>query len=448
MDLKGQHVIVVGLGKSGVSAALLCHERGARVVANDRAPIERWSPQAKALAERGIELVAGTHEGVPFESARLVVVSPGVPPLPELERARERGVEVIGELELASRHYDGDPVVAVGGTNGKSTTTTLIGELLSAAGQKVFTGGNLGRPACEAVDGEFDTIVLEVSSFQLERAPRFRPNVSVLLNITEDHLDRYPSFSAYAEAKGNAFINQTAEDVAVVPFGDAACEQQARRGKGRVVFFGVDGDYVVDGQAVVERATGERFELGATRLFGSHNYLNAAAAIAATRALGLSSDAVRLGLRRFEPLPHRMALAGEIDGVRFYDDSKGTNVGAAVTALRGLSEPKGVLIAGGRDKLGAYEPLVEALREKGRAVVLIGEAAERIAQAVGDALPVRRAKDLKEAVELAFEAAERGDAVLLSPACSSFDMFKSYAERGDRFVEAVAALRAARKGTS
>jgi UDP-N-acetylmuramoylalanine--D-glutamate ligase len=448
MDLKGKNVIVVGLGKSGVAAALLCHERGAQVLGNDSAPLEKWSPQAKALAGRGIKTVAGTHRGVGFERAALVVVSPGVPALPELERALASGAEVVGELELAFRHYEGEPVVAVGGTNGKSTTTTLVGELLSAGGEKVFTGGNLGRPAAEAVDGEFDAVVLEVSSFQLERAPSFRPKVSVLLNVTEDHLDRYPSFTAYAEAKGNAFVNQSADDVAVVPFGDALCEEQARRGKGRLVFFGTAGDYVVDGSTVLESASGERYDLSKTRLHGTHNYLNAAAAIAAVRALGLSADSVRLGLSRFEPLPHRMALAGEIAGVRFYDDSKGTNVGASVTALSGLREAKGVLIAGGRDKLGAYEPLVAALRDKGRAVVLIGEAADRIAQAVGGALPVTRAANMPEAVKLAFEAAQPGDAVLLSPACSSFDMFKSYAERGDRFVEAVRDLAQARKASS
>jgi UDP-N-acetylmuramoylalanine--D-glutamate ligase len=448
MELKGKNVIVVGLGKSGVAAALLCHERGAKVTGNDSAPLERWTPQAKALGDRGVTIVAGTHRGVAFERADLVVVSPGVPALPELERAQASGAEVVGELELATRLYEGEPLVAIGGTNGETTTTTLVGELLSAAGEKVFTGGNLGRPAVEAVDGEFDVVVLEVSSFQLERAPSFRPKVSVLLNVTEDHLDRYPSFAAYAEAKGNAFVNQTADDFAIVPFGDRLCEEQARRGKARVLFFGSAGDYVIEGQAVVESATKERFDLSGTRLHGAHNYLNAAAAIAAARALGTSADSVRLGLSRFEPLPHRMALAGELSGVRFYDDSKGTNVGASVTALSGLREPKGVLIAGGRDKLGAYEPLVAALREKGRAVVLIGEAADRIAQAIGDALPVTRAASMPEAVKLAFEAAQPGDAVLLSPACSSFDMFKSYAERGDRFVEAVRALCLAKEASS
>ena len=445
MELQGKQVIVVGLGKSGISAARLCRERGASVVGTDAAPLEKLLPAARELGGAGIEVVAGTHQGVRFDRADLVVVSPGVPALPELERAAERGAEVIGELELACRLLDDVPIVAVGGTNGKSTTTTLIGELLSASAQQVFTGGNLGRPATEAVGGEHDAVVLEVSSFQLERAPSFKPRVGLLLNVTEDHLDRYPSFVAYAEAKGNAFVNQGPEDFAIVPFGDVTCEEQARRGKGLVLFFGAAGDYVVEEQAIVEKASGERFELSGTRLHGRHNRANAAAAVAAVRALELSPASVRLGLSRFEPLPHRMALVGEIGGVRFYDDSKGTNVGAAVTALRGLSEARGVLVAGGRDKLGSYEPLVEALREKGRAVVVIGEAAERIQSAIGDALPVERASSMPEAVERALALAEQGDAVLLSPACSSFDMFKSYADRGDRFAEAVKTLAAERK---
>jgi len=265
--------------------------------------------------------------------------------------------------------------------------------------------------------------------------------VSVLLNVTEDHLDRYPSFELYAEAKGNAFVNQEPGNTAVIPFGDAVCEEQARRGRADRVTFGSAGDYAVDGATVTEARTGERFDLGSAKLHGTHNRHNAAAAIAAVRALEAPSDAVALGLRRFEPLPHRMALVGELSGVRFYDDSKGTNVGAAVTALGGLSEQRGVLIAGGRDKQGSYEPLVAALRERGRAVVVLGEAAERIFAAVGGALPVEHASDMNDAVKRAFRLAEQGDAVLLSPACSSFDMFKSYADRGDRFRDAVERLR-------
>ena len=438
MDLKDQRVIVVGLGKSGIAAARLCRERGAQVIGTDSAPREKLSDDVRGL---GIEIVAGGHESVRFADADLVVVSPGVPSFPTLEAAERAGIEVIGELELACRFLTA-PIVAVGGTNGKSTTTTLAGDLFAAAGRRVFVGGNLGEPAANAVGKDWDAVVLEVSSFQLERAPLFRPRVSVLLNVTEDHLDRYPSFALYADAKGNAFVNQEPSDLAVIPFGDAVCEEQARRGRGERVSFGSAGDYACEDGIVTEARSGERFDLRVSKLHGTHNHHNAAAAIAAARALDVPPAAVLEGLRRFEPLAHRMALVGELRGVRFYDDSKGTNVGASVTALRGLSEARGVLIAGGRDKHGSYAPLVEALRERGRAAVLLGEAAELIFAAIGGAVPVEHASDMDDAVRRAFRLAERGDAVLLSPACSSFDMFKSYAERGDRFSDAVVRLSA------
>lgn len=433
MELSGQEVVVVGLGKSGVAAARLCLRLGARVIATDSRPLAELSEDARVL---GCELVAGGHSGVPFETANLVVVSPGVPPLAELDRAERAGVSVIGELELASRLVSA-PIVAVGGTNGKSTVTTAVAGLFEAAGHRVFAGGNLGTPLTDAVSGNHDVLVVEVSSFQLERAPTFRPRVSVLLNVTEDHLDRYPTFQAYADAKGNAFVNQGPGDVAVVPDADAVCLAQAARGQGRRVTFGASGDYAVRGATVVERATETSFSLEGTDFHGTHNFANAAAAIAVARALDVSAEAVRRGLSAFRALGHRMTLVGEIDGVRYYDDSKATNVGAAVTALRGLTEARAVLLAGGRDKLGSYGPLVEALVERGRAVVVIGEAADRIDSAVGGKVPVVRAASMKEAVERARELARAGDAVLLSPACASFDMFKSYADRGDQFAASV-----------
>jgi UDP-N-acetylmuramoylalanine--D-glutamate ligase len=435
LELDGKQVIVVGLGKSGVAAARLCRDRGARVVGTDSAALGELSPEARGL---DIEVRAGGHAGVAFDKADLVVVSPGVPTLPELARAADAGALVIGELELACRFLKA-PIVAIGGTNGKSTTTKLVGEILALAGLAVFVGGNFGTPAAEAVDKSWDAIVLEVSSFQLERAPEFHPKVSVLLNVSEDHLDRYTSFVAYAEAKGNAFVNQVPGDVALVPFGDAICEEQAMRGEGDLLTFG-GGDYAVEDGVVLEARSGEEFDLAVARLHGRHNHENAAAAIAAARALAVSPDVIRRAFAAFQPLPHRMALVGELKGVRFYDDSKGTNVGAAVTALRGMSESRGVLIAGGRDKHGSYAPLVEALRERGRAVIVIGEAASRIAAAVEGALPVEHAGSMDDAVRRAFRFAQPGDAVLLSPACSSFDMFKGYADRGDHFRRAVEEL--------
>ncbi|MCA9595125.1 MAG: UDP-N-acetylmuramoyl-L-alanine--D-glutamate ligase [Myxococcales bacterium] len=421
-------MLVVGLGKSGVAAARLCLARGARVSGTDRASAEQLSPEA-----RGLGIPITPHESTDFRGQDLIVVSPGVPAMPELDAT---GAEVIGELELAARFVT-RPIVCIGGTNGKSTVTSLVRDIFVAAGLRVFAGANLGTPSAEAADGDWDVVVFEASSFQLERVSEFHPRVSVLLNVSEDHLDRYASFQAYADAKGNAFTRQTLNDFAVVPEADAACRQQAERGEARVLTFGAAGDYAVNERSVAERATGEVFSLGALRLHGRHNLDNAAAAIAASRALGVSPDSVAKGLAAFEPLPHRMALVADVKGVRFYDDSKATNVGAAVTALRGLSETRGVLIAGGRDKLGSYEPLVSALAEKGRAVVVIGEAAERIAAAVGDTLPVHRAATMKDAVRQASELAQEGDAVLLSPACSSYDMFKSYSDRGDAFVRAV-----------
>jgi UDP-N-acetylmuramoylalanine--D-glutamate ligase len=441
LDVRGKRVVVVGLGASGVAAARLCLRRGARVTATDAKPREGLSEAARALEGEGAELAVGGHAAARLSEADLVVVSPGVPPFAELAAAEARGVRVIGEVELATQALvHSAPIVAIGGTNGKSTTTSLVGALLEARGDRTFTGGNLGEPLASHADEAFDAIVLEVSSFQMERLERFAPRVSVLLNVTEDHLDRYPSFAAYARAKGNAFERQTAADAAVVPVGDDVCLREARRGQGRIITFGPGGDIDVTADAVIDRASGERYERAAFTLSGGHNALNVAASIAAARELGVPSDVIRRVLGAFRGLPHRMALVTEIAGVRYYDDSKGTNVGAVVTALAGLDEKKAVLIAGGRDKEGSYAPLVEALRARGRAAVLIGEAADAIARAIGDALPVHRASTLDEAVRTSARLAEPGDAVLLSPACSSYDMFRDYKHRGDEFVRAVRSL--------
>jgi UDP-N-acetylmuramoylalanine--D-glutamate ligase len=445
MQISGKNVIVVGLGKSGISATRLCAHLGANVIATDSAPAEKLAPEVPSLPAK---IVLGGHDGVGFSSADLIIVSPGVPSFAALTAAEAAGVSVVGELTFAASQLD-IPLLLVGGTNGKSTTTSLLGDILKEAGVRAFVGGNLGTPASEAVGGRsFDAAVLEVSSFQLERSHGLKPKVSILLNITEDHLDRYATFQDYADAKGNAFVSQTEGDVALVPEGDYECRRQASRGRGKVLEIGGAGaDYAVNGHTIVEQSTEQRFELGRTRLHGRHNHTNAAFAVAAARAIGVPALAIQQALLDFQPLPHRMALVSELNRVRFYDDSKGTNVGAAVTALLGLSEARGVLIAGGRDKQGSYEPLVDALRNKGRALVLIGEAADKIAAAVAEAYPalpelgVVRATDMADAVKKSFALALPGDAVLLSPACSSFDMFKSYAERGDRFADAVLSLK-------
>lgn len=433
LDLSGKLCVIVGLGESGRAAAELLLSRGARVIGTDRAPLAKL---ARGVDRLEIELVLGGHEGVPFRKAGLVVVSPGVPAFAELREAEASGVEVIGEVELAARYLTA-PLLAVGGTNGKSTATTLLGHLVEAAGYRAFVGANLGEPACDAPLAQPDVAVFEVSSFQMERVKVFRPKVGVLLNVSEDHLDRYDSFDDYVAAKGNCFIRQEEGDFAIGPVDDPRCLEQLRRGKGTVLTFGAGGDYDLVGSDVIERSSGERFSLSSADLHGRHNLLNAAAAIAAARAAGIEREAILEGLVRFRALPHRMALSGRYKGVTFYDDSKATNVGAAVTALLGLVEEKGVLIAGGRDKMGSYEPLVEAIRAKARAVVLIGEATQVLAQAIGGAVPVDHGTTMQDAVNRAYAMARPGDAVLLSPACSSLDMFKNYAERGDKFTESV-----------
>ena len=438
--LAGKNVVVVGLGASGVAAARLALARGARVVAADAKPRESLAQAARDLEAAGATLAVGSNEAAELTKADLVVVSPGVPMFDALAKAERAGVPNIGEIELAFRELPaGAKVLAVGGTNGKSTTTTLVGALLEAAGHAPFVGGNLGEPFSAGVRGATRTFVLEVSSFQMERVDAFRPDSAVILNVTPDHLDRYPSVDAYARAKGNCFARQTERDLAVALHGDALCLREAGRGKARVVTFGVGGDVGVERDAIADGLSGERYDRDAIRLSGGHNALNVAAALALVSPFGIAPKTVREVLARFEGLPHRTALAADHGGVRWYDDSKGTNVGASVTALEMLREPKAVLIAGGRDKGGSYAPLVEALRKKGRAVVVIGEAAELIAQAVGDAVPVHRAKDMGEAVALSAKAARPGDAVLLSPACSSYDMFKNYEHRGAEFVRAVRA---------
>jgi UDP-N-acetylmuramoylalanine--D-glutamate ligase len=449
LDVSQKHVIVVGLGASGIAACRLLASRGAKVVGTDNKRPESVTDDVKALEREGITLALGGHEGARITDADLIVVSPGVPSFPELEAAERKGVPIWSEVELAVRAVNDTAraagrkpprLVAIGGTNGKSTVTSLVGALLERAGLRTFVGGNLGEPLAAHADEPFDALVLEVSSFQMERVDAFHPEVSVLLNVTPDHLDRYPDLAAYARAKGNAFVMQGAGDVAVIPVDDATCLQQASRGKGRVVTFGSGGIVDVHADAVVDHRSRVSYPRAKFGLQGGHNALNVAAAVAAIGPFGLDPRVIEEVLEGFRGLPHRMAFVRNRAAVRWYDDSKGTNVGATVTAVRGIVEQKVVLIAGGRDKGGSYGPLVDALREKGRAVVLIGEAATLIKDAIGDVVPVRTAISMGEAVNVAAELAQAGDAVLLSPACSSFDMFRDYKQRGDEFVAAVQAL--------
>ncbi len=440
-SIAGKRVAVVGLGISGVAAARLLLRQGARIIAFDQKPLALLGSHAHTLESLGVPLVTGEDAFEQVKDVDLVLVSPGVPSFSALTRAEAEGVPIWGEVELATRFIPDDvPIIAVGGTNGKSTTTTLIGELLATTGKRVFIGGNLGTPVSDHVDGTFDFLVLEVSSFQMERVDQFHPTSALLLNVTPDHLDRYASFQAYANAKGNAFLRQGPHDEAIVPAHDPTCAEQAARGRGRRVTFGAGADVDVTDRAVIDRRNGESYDRQLWCLQGTHNALNVAAAIACVSKFGVAPGAIRERLAAFQGLPHRTTFVRELDGVRYYDDSKGTNVGAAVTAVRGMREERIVLIAGGREKGGSYQPLVDALVSRGRGAVLVGEAAEAIEHAIDGAVPTARATSMREAVLAARRLAVNGDAVLLSPACSSFDMFRDYKERGDAFVEAVLRL--------
>jgi UDP-N-acetylmuramoylalanine--D-glutamate ligase len=447
LDLVDKRVLVVGLGRSGIAAAALCAAKGARVTVTDKRPdADLAGATAQLPADVAREL--GGHRRQTFLAADLIVLSPGVPEIPELAAARTAGVAITGELELAS-HFVSAPIVAITGTNGKSTTTTLIGEMLRATGRPTFVGGNLGEPLAEAVGtpaaGSDGFCVVEASSFQLETVREFRPRVAVLLNITADHLDRYDGMDGYAAAKARIFAAQDAADYAVVNADDLLSMRAASTAPSRQLHFSIARSLAagawLEGESLAVMVPGEPMEsypADLPWLAGQrHNQANALAALLAARLAGASPDAARAGLLAFKPLAHRMELVADSGGVAYYDDSKGTNVGAVVAALDGFPRPV-VLIAGGRDKGGDYAPLAEVLARVARAAILIGEAADKMEAAFRGHVAVQRARTMDDAVSAARSAARRGDAVVLSPACSSFDMFRDYAHRAEAFRAAVA----------
>ncbi|HVP31457.1 MAG TPA: UDP-N-acetylmuramoyl-L-alanine--D-glutamate ligase [Myxococcota bacterium] len=437
--LAGRRVLVLGLGISGRSAARFCAARGARVVAAD----ERAADEIAEVRELGpgVELVLGG--GFPDPAGfDLVVPSPGVPPGRYAARARR----VWGDLELAFRHLS-VPIVAITGTNGKSTTTRLVEAMLRTTGLRAEAAGNIGAAALELVGKPLDVAVLEVSSFQLETIERFRARVAVILNVTPDHIDRHGDFAGYLAAKARILENQGPGDVAVLSADDPAVEGLASRCRAEVRFFSqrrpVSAGAMLDAGAAVllgrRGATPLRVPLDDLRLTGTHNLENVLASLAAVAALGVDARKAAAALVDFDGLPHRTELVRRRAGVSFVNDSKGTNVGAALRSLESFREPI-VWIGGGKDKDLDFAPLADAAVGRLRAAILIGQAAEKLARAFGGRVPVHRAASLEAAVALAAELALPGDVVLLSPACASFDQFKSYEDRGQRFRDAVQAL--------
>ena len=451
MELAGKKTLVVGLARTGVACARFLARAGARVTVTDQAPAADLEEPRREIRDLGIKEELGVPQPV-WQAYDLLLLSPGVPPeLPWLAAAREASIPVWGELELAG-HFFTRPLLAVSGTNGKTTTTTLVGELLRASGLRPLVGGNIGTPAISLLDSqeEADFLVLEVSSFQLDTAPNFHPQAGALLNVSPDHLDRYADFPAYVASKASLFRCQGPGDLRVLNYDDAAVRPLGE-GPGRVFYFSStqalkEGAWLENGalRVALPGKPDESFPLKDIRLPGRHNLENIMAALLLSLDAGAAPQACREVLARFEGLPHRLEWVAKIRGVDFYDDSKGTNVGAVARSLTFFEQPV-ILIAGGRDKDSDFSLLSPLIRERVKALVLMGETRELLARTWNGLVPAYLADDMRMAVTRAWELAQPGEVVLLSPACASFDMFKDYAQRGETFQKKVEELRDATK---
>lgn len=433
MEIADKNIVVVGLGMSGFAVARFLKKRGALVVVTDKTEEDKLEAYVPVLREMGVKMELGQHRIDTFEKSDLIVVSPGVPHniLP-IKRAALKGIPILGEIELAYR-FIREPVVAVTGTNGKTTTTTLLGDMLKKSGQRVFVGGNIGNPLIDYVDkGEkAEVIVAEVSSFQLDTIDTFRPKVAVVLNITEDHLDRYSDFAAYAGAKARIFENQKENDVAVFngldPFIGSICKNIKSK---KLSFY----NQIVDDAEI--NSFFKSLDFSSIKLPGKHNLENAYAASLAALTIGGSLEGIQSALSNFKGLPHRLEYVATINEVDFFNDSKATNVNAVARALETFSKPI-ILIMGGRDKGGNFRTLRDLVRRLVKRLIVLGEAKEDILLALGDITSTKGVSSMEDAVLSAYHAASPGDVVLLSPACASFDMYSSYAQRGEDFCRIV-----------
>jgi UDP-N-acetylmuramoylalanine--D-glutamate ligase len=453
MELKGKKILVVGLGKSGLAAALFLRRRGAQVTVSDVRSAEALAKEIPALLEKGIAVEAGGHGLLTFRRQDLIVVSPGVPlNTPEIVQVKSFGLPVIGEVELAARYLKGK-VLAITGSNGKTTTTSLCGEILAAGGLPVAVGGNIGLPVIALAEDSLDDgwSVLEVSSFQLETTEQFRPEIAVILNVTPDHLDRHITFENYVAAKERIFARQTADDALVLNWDDLVTRSAAERAPSRVFWFSrkervEQGAYLDDGVIVfkVGKDTPAESIVAVTEisLKGSHNIENVLAAVCAARLAGVKAEAIRSAVESFNAVEHRLEFVATLNGVEYYNDSKATNVDAAAKAIGSFAG--GIhLILGGKDKNSDYTRLSVLLKERVKTVYTIGSAAAKIeGHILGDA-PIVSAGTLTQAVNQAGDAAMPGEIVLLAPACSSFDQFENYEHRGRVFKELVMARKGA-----
>lgn len=446
VELKNKRTLVLGMGKTGMSAVRFLLQQGAVVLAADQKPAVQWENSLRAIAGADAKIEVCPYESSVLSQTDLVVPSPGVAPTNFLlAAANEMNIPVISEVELAGRYLQ-TPMIAVTGTNGKTTTTTLIGEILRGAGRKVFVGGNIGNPLIEYVTGDQDAdyAVVEISSFQLQWAEKFHPFVALLMNVTSDHIDYHGDFGSYRNIKERIFGNQTVQDLAILNAEDAATADLSRRLKSRVCRFSATerlevGIFIDGGQIVydcAENSAPETYPIAMVKIPGQHNLHNVMAAIAAAKACGCTAAEIVRSVENFHGIAHRIEYAGEKRGVVFYDDSKGTNVGAVEVAIDTFTKPL-ILLMGGRDKDIDFSVLIPRLKAKVKELIIFGEARDKIYRAIGDVVATTRSETLRAAVETAYGHASPGDAVLLSPGCASFDEFKDYKERGRFFKETV-----------
>jgi UDP-N-acetylmuramoylalanine--D-glutamate ligase len=451
-NLKGKRVLVVGLGRSGAASAIFLQEHGARVTVSDAKSEVQLQSEVAALLDRGISLETGHHGERTFRDQDLIVVSPGVPSdQPSLQHARSLGIPVIGEVELASRFLQGK-VLAITGSNGKTTTTTLVGEILSKSGRKTLVGGNIGTPVISlAGKSSADSFaVLEISSFQLETIEQFCPWIAGILNITPDHLDRHHTLQAYVEAKARIFENQSASDFGVLNADDSTSAALNSKIKGKLYLFSrrnpVENGAFLKGDQIIFRDNfrdpgKEQVVLSRSdiQLKGEHNIENVLAAVVMAMLAGCTAQQVRQAVSEFRAVEHRLEFVTTINGIGFYNDSKATNVDATVKALE--SFPGNIhIILGGKDKGSDYTELVPLLRERTKRAYLIGAAADKISSQIQGATEITHSGTLERAVRQAFDSAKPGDVVVLAPACASFDQFENYEQRGRIFKDLVLGL--------
>jgi UDP-N-acetylmuramoylalanine--D-glutamate ligase len=449
IDLSGKRVLVVGLARTGLATGLFCAARGAIVTASDTKTAEELRESAERLREAGVRLALGSGAASVLDGQELVIASPGVPTdVPLLEKARALGLPLWSEIELAGRFLRGQ-LIGITGSNGKTTTTAWTHHILRTAEFSTVLAGNIGTPLVAHVAETTDhTItVAELSSFQLELIESFRPNIAVFLNLTPDHLDRHKTMAAYGAAKARIFQNQTAEDFAVLNADDSASAAYAPQ-RPQLFWFSrktevAQGAFVRGGGIVFRGGSGDEpiLPVGEIPLPGAHNLENALAAVVTARLAGAQPSQVASGIRSFQGVEHRIEFVAEVQGVRYYNDSKATNVDATLKALD--SFPGRILvILGGKDKDSDYTQLRNALREKAVLALLIGAAADKIEKQIEGSVAIRRSGTLEGAVGAAFRAAHKGDVVLLAPACASFDQFENYEHRGRVFKELVRRLAA------